>query len=162
MNARRLLSLAGLLLTVFSFAGATARAALPSLSFGDWQVYGSQLFIDFSGNFRTPSHVTVTRPGTVVDADSAFGNFRNRNATLTGHVVMHDNNGIMQSFAAGAAPSRAPSTLTCDELQIAAGTYIATGSVHFSQGSGSVSADRAILHGDTRQLELHGHVHLIE
>lgn len=152
-----------LAVTLAGQAAARPGASTPGFNFGDWQVTTSNLVFDWtSGNFNAPSHLTLVRPGSSVDADRAAGNFKSKNATLTGDVVLHDSSGMIASVASAASASHAPATLTCAELQIdgVSKTYVATGNVHFSQGGSSASADRAILHGDTHTIELHGNVHL--
>ena len=142
-----------------------ARAAAGSgagFSFSDWQVSTGQLDTNWSsGTFNTPGHIVLTRPGSSIEADHATGNFKTHQATLTGSVVLHDNNGVLTGFA-GQGPSHVPATLTCQNLYIdgPSKTYVATGNVFFSQGGRSVRADRAVMNGGTHDIHLYGHVQL--
>ena len=131
-------------------------------SFQDWNVNTDQFDFNWqSGAFSTPSHVTLTRPGSSIQADRAFGNQKQKQATLTGHVVLHDNSGVLTNFAGQTGPHQ-PATLTCENLTIdgVTKTYVATGDVHFMQGGSVVRADRAVMNGITHDLHLYGHVQL--
>lgn len=128
----------------------------------DWHVSTGQLDANWqSGAFNTPGRIVLTRPGSDISADRAVGNFKNHSATLTGNVVLHDNNGVLTNFA-GQGGSHAPATLTCDNLTIdgVIKQYVATGNVHFIQGGSDVRADRAVMNGITHDLHLFGHVQL--
>jgi lipopolysaccharide assembly outer membrane protein LptD (OstA) len=128
----------------------------------DWRVQTSQVDSNWqTGAFSVPNHLTLTRPGSDISADRAVGNFKTHSATLTGNVVLHDNNGVLTNFA-GQTGSHAPATLTCDNLTMdgVSKTYIATGNVHFVQGGSDVRADRAVMNGVTHDLHLYGHVQL--
>lgn len=128
----------------------------------DWHVETAQLDTNWqTGDFNVPNHLTLTRPGSQIQADRANGNFKNHSATLTGNVVLHDNNGVLTNFA-GQSGSHAPATLTCDNLTIdgVTKTYVATGNVHFLQGGSEVRSDRAVMNGVTHDLHLYGHVQL--
>lgn len=127
-------------------------------SFSDWHVATVQLDTNWqSGNFNAPQHIVLTRPGSDIQADRAVGNFKHHQATLTGHVLLHDNNGVLTNFA-GQTGSKQPATLMCDNLAIdgATKTYVATGSVHFTQGNSTVTADRAVMNGLTHDIHLYG------
>lgn len=131
-------------------------------SFSDWHVTTGQLDANWqSGTFTTPGRITLTRPGSDISADHASGNWKQHQATLTGNVVLHDNNGVLTNFA-GQTGSHAPATLTCDNLTIdgTTKTYVATGSVHFTQGGSDVHADRAVMNGLTHDIHLYGNVQL--
>lgn len=161
------LSLAALVLAAAVTVQAASRpvGTAAGFSFGDWQVTTSDFLFDWmSGNFNAPSHITLVRPGSSVQADRATGNEKSKNALLTGDVVLHDSSGMISSVASGSNPPHTPATLTCAQLQIdgISKTYVATGSVRFTQGGSSASADRAVLHGDTHLIELHGHVRLTQ
>ena len=133
-------------------------------SFSDWHVATGQLDANWqTGNFTTPGRVVLTRPGSDIEADHAIGNFKQHQATLNGHVVLHDNNGVLTNFA-GQPGSRAPASLTCDNLAIdgATKTYVATGNVHFTQGATEVRADRAVMNGLTHDIHLYGNVQLTQ
>lgn len=130
--------------------------------FSDWNVKTGQLDSNWqTGNFNAPGHIVLTRPGSKIDANRANGNFKTHSATLTGNVVLHDNNGVLTNFA-GQTGSKAPATLTCDNLTIdgKSKTYVATGNVHFIQGGSDVRADRAVMNGLTHDLHLFGNVQL--
>lgn len=133
-------------------------------SFSDWHVSTDQLDANWqSGAFNTPGHITLTRPGSDISADKANGNWKNHQALLTGHVVLHDTNGVLTNFA-GQASSHTPATLTCDNLNIngTTKTYIATGNVHFIQGPSDVRANRAVMDGITHEIHLFGGVQLTQ
>lgn len=148
------------LLLILAAAVASPPAPAPGagFSFSDWNVSTGQLDANWqNGNFTTPGRVVLTRPGSDIQADHATGNFKQHQATLTGHVVLHDNRGVLTNFA-GQTGSKAPATLTCDNLNIdgTTKTYIATGNVHFIQGASDVRADRAVMNGLTHDLHLYG------
>lgn len=127
-------------------------------SFADWHVATAQLDSNWqSGNFNAPQHIVLTRPGSDIQADRAVGNFKQHQATLTGHVLLHDNNGVLTNFASQTG-SKQPATLLCDNLAIdgVTKTYVATGNVHFTQGNSKVSADRAVMNGLTHDIHLYG------
>jgi lipopolysaccharide assembly outer membrane protein LptD (OstA) len=133
-------------------------------SFSDWHVTTGQLDANWqSGTFNTPGRIVLTRPGSDIQADRATGNFKQHQATLTGHVVLHDNNGVLTNFA-GQTGSKVPATLTCDNLNIdgTSKTYVATGSVYFKQGASEVRSDRAVMNGMTHDIHLYGHVQLTQ
>jgi lipopolysaccharide assembly outer membrane protein LptD (OstA) len=160
-------------------APAASRAAAPAptlapkgsgsgagFSFSDWHVSTGQLDANWqSGVFSTPGHITLTRPGSDISADRSNGNFKSHQATLTGHVVLHDNNGVLTNFA-GQPPSapHVPAMLTCDNLNIdgKSKTYIATGNVHFTQGPSEVRANRAVMDGISHDIHLYGNVQLTQ
>lgn len=156
----------GPVLTAVLLLGA-AKAPPPSaagagFSFSDWTVSTGQLDANWTtGAFTTPGHIVLTRPGNSIEADHASGNMKMHQTTLTGHVVLHDDNGALTGFA-GTGSSHVPATLTCDNLDIdgVSKTYTATGNVFFSQGGRSVRADRAIMNGATHDIHLFGHVQL--
>lgn len=169
MNRRSIFTL---LLTAAFCAGLTP-AAMPKpaggsatgFTFSDWQVSTSQFDYNWqSGAFNAPSHITLTRPGSEIQADRANGNGKTKQATLYGSVTLHDSNGVLTNFAGGSTGSHEPATLTCDTLQIdgVSKTYTAVGNVHFTQGRSSVTAQRAVMNGLTHQLNLYGGVHLIQ
>ena len=145
----------------FSMPASSGSAA--GFTFSDWQVSTAQFDYNWeSGAFNAPGHITLTRPGSNIEADRANGNSKTKQATLTGDVVLHDSNGVLTSFAGPGATSHEPATLTCSLLQIdgVSKTYTATGSVHFTQGPSTVTADRAVMNGFTHDLHLYGNVHL--
>lgn len=167
MNRRTLTAiLAVLLFTGQAAFGAPAKNANNSaVGFGlsDWHVSTGELDIQNyqTGDFTAPQPITLTRPGSSIHADRAVGNFVRKQATLTGNVVLHDDNGVLTKLS-GTGGSNKPATLTCDTLQIdgVSKTYTATGNVHFTQGGSQVSADRAVINGATHELHLYGNVQL--
>jgi lipopolysaccharide assembly outer membrane protein LptD (OstA) len=151
------------ILAVGLLAAAPNQAATHAgFTFGIWNVDTSQFDYNWqSGAFSSPAAITLTKTGSSIRADRAFGNNKTKQATLTGNVVLHDTSGAFGSLAGGPA-SRAPATLTCDNLTIdgASKTYVATGNVHFIQGTSDVRADRAVMNTLTHDVHLYGHVHL--
>jgi lipopolysaccharide assembly outer membrane protein LptD (OstA) len=166
MNARILATLAAALLLIAAVPKQKAPPALPGggagFSFSDWHVTTGELNANWeNGNFTTPGRIVLTRPGSDIQADHATGNFKRHQATLTGNVVLHDNNGVLTNFA-GQTGRPQPATLTCDNLNIdgTTKTYVATGNVHFTQGGSEVRADRAVMNGLTHDIHLYGNVQL--
>ncbi len=166
MNRRILATLAAALFLIAAAPKQKAPPAPPGagagFSFSDWHVTTGELNANWeNGNFSTPGRIVLTRPGSDIQADRAVGNFKTHQATLTGNVVLHDNNGVLTNFA-GQTGRPAPATLTCDNLNIdgTTKTYVATGSVHFIQGGSEVRADRAVMNGLTHDIHLYGHVQL--
>jgi len=134
-------------------------------SFQDWNVHTDQLDANWqSGSFNAPAHITLTRPGSDISADRAVGNFKQHQATLTGHVVLHDTNGVLTNFAGEARGSHEPAMLTCDTLNIEGTTkqYVATGNVYFKQGGSEVRAGRAVMDGITHEIHLYDNVQLTQ
>jgi lipopolysaccharide assembly outer membrane protein LptD (OstA) len=161
-----------IILTALALGAAPKPSAAPppapgggaGFSFSDWHVTTGQLDANWqSGNFNTPGRIVLTRPGSDIQADRATGNFKQHQATLTGHVVLHDNNGVLTNFA-GQTGNKAPATLTCDNLNIdgTSKTYVATGNVYFKQGASEVRSDRAVMNGLTHDIHLFGHVQLTQ
>ena len=145
--------------------GQLPQKAGAGFSFSDWHVSTDQLDANWqSGAFNTPGHIRLTRPGSDISADKSNGNWKNHQALLTGHVVLHDTNGVLTNFAGQATSSHVPATLTCDNLNIdgTTKTYIATGNVHFIQGPSEVRANRAVMDGITHQIHLFGGVQLTQ
>lgn len=169
MNRRILPTLAAaVLLTAQGAFAAAARSTPPppggaaGFSFSDWHVSTGEFNANWqTGNFTTPGRIVLTRPGSDIQADHANGNFKSKQATLTGNVVLHDNSGVLTNFA-GQTGSHQPATLTCDNLTIdgTSKTYVATGNVHFTQGGSQVSADRAVMNGLSHDIHLYGNVQL--
>lgn len=147
-----------------SASAAPGQAKGTGFSFSDWHVSTGQLDANWqTGIFSTPGQITLTRVGSDISADHAHGNWKTHQATLTGHVVLHDRNGVLTNFA-GETGSHRPATLLCDNL-IIDGTkksYIATGHVHFTQGTSTASADRAVMDGITHEIHLFGNVQLTQ
>lgn len=164
MNIFRAIFLCALALVGASAASlAAGGGSLAGFNFGEWQISTSEVNLNWdSGEFSVPSHLTLTRPGSDINADRASGNEKQKFATLYGRVVLHDARGGIAGIAGRG--SHAPATLTCDQLQMDGNSkiYTAIGTVHFSQGGSQAYSDRAVLNGITHQLQLHGHVHLIQ
>ena len=159
---KRIVSLVALTAFALGAAAAPPGAGGAGFSFSDWTVATGQLDVNWkTGVFSTPGHITLTRPGSSIDADHAVGNFKQHQSNLTGNVVLHDSNGVLTGFT-GPGASQQPATLTCDNLNIdgTTKTYTAVGNVYFSQGGRTVHADRAIMNGITHDIHLYGHVQL--
>ena len=157
MNIRRLTLIA----TAALLIAAAPRGQAAGFNFGDWNVNTSEFSLNYeTGNFSSPSLLTLTRPGNEVRADRGTGNYKTKQATLTGHVWLHDRSGTLTNFA-GAGGNK-PATLTCDTLQIdgISKIYTAIGRVHFTQGASFATADKAVMNGITHDLHLYGHVTL--
>lgn len=133
---------------------------------GEWNMVTDQLSANLaSGQFSAPDHVTLTRAdGSVITADRATGNYKQRQAALYGHVSMHDTSGTFGLKSAPTAQSRGPATLTSDELHLddAAHLYDASGNVHYEQADTKVDAQTAHLNDTTHQLDLTGKVHVVQ
>jgi lipopolysaccharide assembly outer membrane protein LptD (OstA) len=145
---------------------ASPSPAPASFDLGVWTVHASSIDANFkSGDFSTPNKVVMTRTGGDVTADRANGNYKKQMLYLNGHVVMHDNQGSVQSFAGGGTPrAPSPSTLTADKAQIdgAAKIYKAIGNVHYVQAETNVTADTGTLDDAAHTLLLEGAVHITE
>jgi lipopolysaccharide export system protein LptA len=120
-----------------------------------------------SGAFSAPDHVKMTRTdGSIIEADRATGNFKQHQASLFGHVSVHDASGTfgLKSAQGTQAQSRGPATLTSDELRVNNDTrlYDASGNVHFTQGDTNVDAQTAHLNDATHVLTLTGKVHIVQ
>jgi lipopolysaccharide assembly outer membrane protein LptD (OstA) len=115
-----------------------------------------------TGDFEMPHKVHLTRPGTDAVADSAHGNSKLGTASLVGNVVVHDSGNAPEAGAQNGYNGSGPATLLCDQLEIDAKAklYTATGHVHFTQGTRSGTADRAVLNRGSGMLHLEGSVHL--
>lgn len=162
MNLRLLATLLAAALIAAAPKPAPSPRSAVGFGFSDWNVKTGQLDSNWqTGAFTAPGHIVLTRPGSEIDADRANGNFKTHSAILTGSVVLHDNNGVLTNFA-GQPGSKAPATLTCDNLTIdgTSKTYVAIGHVHFVQGGHDVRADRAVMNGLTHDLHLYGNVQL--
>lgn len=159
---KRFFSIILLIASAFTVGGASASPVAPAVSFGEWNVEGSNFVMNWTtGEFSSPTHVTMTRPGNSISADTLSGNEKQKTALLTGNVVIHDDRGTLTGGAPGGGGG--PSTLTCDRLAVDGTTkiYTAEGNVRFVQGGRQAYADRATMNGFTHVLELHGHVRLI-
>lgn len=128
-------------------------------NFGDWQVNTGEFVFNYqSGTFNAPSPIVLTRPGNEIRANRGSGNYKTKQATLSGNVWLRDQTGALTGLAG--AHGNQPATLTCDTLQIdgVSKIYTAMSNVHFTQGSSYVTADRAVMNGITHDLHLYGHV----
>lgn len=133
---------------------------------GVWTVHASLLDVNFkSGDFSTPNQVTMTRDGGDITADRASGNYKSKNSTLYGHVVVHDTQGNFAGISSTKpAQSRGPSKLTADQVNIngAGKIYTATGNVHYVQADTTVDADKGVLNDTTHDLDLTGNVKITQ
>jgi lipopolysaccharide assembly outer membrane protein LptD (OstA) len=112
-----------------------------------------------TGDFTIPSPFTASRQGINISGDRASGNASSKRIRVDGHITAHIARSI--SLAGEAAGSgKGPSTLTCDHLEIDAGSrhYHATGNVHYVQGARSMTADGADLDEASNQMRLEGNV----
>jgi lipopolysaccharide assembly outer membrane protein LptD (OstA) len=142
-------------------AGAKTQAKV-----GEWNMATAQLNANLrTGAFSAPQHVTLTRQdGSVVTADRATGNYRQKQASLYGHVSVHDASGTFGLKSAQKSSSRGPATLTADQLQLNDTTHIydASGNVHYEQGDTTADAQTAHLNDTTHELQLTGKVHVVQ
>ncbi len=171
---RSLARIAPALAATFLLLAATHPAARPTASpaaksqahftFGEWNIHTA--LVDFNlktNDFSAPQHVLVTRDGTTIDADRANGNAKSGQATLFGHVVLHDQNGNLGGLSSAKnASGRGPATLTADKMTIDEKTriYTAVGYMHYTQADTIVDAQSGKLNDITHELDLHGNVHV--
>ena len=155
-----------LLSIVALLAAAPASKAGSTAKIGEWNLQTDELSANMlSGTFSAPHKVTLTRAdGSVVVADRANGNYKQRQANLFGHVSMHDASGTFGLKSASGGASHGPATLTADALRLndAARLYDANGNVHYEQGETTADAQRAHLNDATHDLELAGKVHVVQ
>jgi lipopolysaccharide assembly outer membrane protein LptD (OstA) len=140
----------------------------PAAKIGEWNLQTDRLSVNLAtGAFSAPDHVTLTRAdGSVIVADRATGNYKQHQASLYGHVSVHDVSGtfgLKSAQTANAAQPRGPATLTSDQLQLddASHLYDASGNVHYEQGETKVDSQLAHLNDATHQLDLTGKVHVV-
>lgn len=140
---------------------APAPPGAATAAFGVWTVHTTNVDAKGNGPFTVPNKLTILRPGGDAAADRATGNYKTKKLTLYGNVVVHDSQGAFDA-AGGANRNHAPSTLTCDQLQIdnVAKVYIAIGNVHYSQAESSGAADKATMNDLEHTLLLEGNVHV--
>lgn len=135
-----------------------------NFNFGEWNVKTSLVDFNMKSNaFSAPQHVTVSRNGTTIDADRATGNAKSGQATLLGHVILHDKNGDLGGLTSTKkATGRGPATLTADKMTIDEKTriYAAQGHMHYTQADTTVDAARGTLNDSTHVLNLYGNVHV--
>lgn len=158
----------------FTLAAAALLAAIApkppaaQTKIGEWNLQTDQLTANLAtGAFNAPDHVTLTRAdGSVIQADHANGNYKQRQATLAGHVSVHDASGtfgLKSAQTTNPGQPRGPATLASDQLKLddAARLYDAAGNVHYEQGATKVDAQTAHLNDATHQLDLSGKVHVV-
>ncbi len=138
-----------------------------SFALGEYNVSTSALDLNYqNGDFTAPNHVTLTRPNppSDINADRATGNYKRKSATLVGHVVLHDSSGFSSLSSAKSEGTHAPATLITDQLEIdgISKVYVATGHVHFTQGTTIVDAEKGTLNDRTHILHLTGNVHITQ
>jgi lipopolysaccharide assembly outer membrane protein LptD (OstA) len=154
------------LLVIAAFALTAAAAKGTGAKIGTWTMTTVELNANLqSGAFSAPKHVTLERPdGSTVDADRATGNYKQKQATLYGHVTVHDASGTFGLKSAQQSSSHGPATLTADQLQVNDATHIydAAGSVHYEQGDTTADAQTAHLNDVTHELQLTGKVHVVQ
>jgi hypothetical protein len=147
-------------------SGAPSAKGPDTFQVGVWTVHATLLDVNFkSGDFSTPNQVTMTRGGGDITADRASGNYTRKDATLYGHVVMHDTEGNFAGLSSTKpAKSKGPSTLTADQVHIdgVGKVYTAIGNVHYVQADTTVDADKGVLNDITHDLDLTGHVHIVQ
>jgi lipopolysaccharide assembly outer membrane protein LptD (OstA) len=136
------------------------------LQVGVWTVRVTQLDVNFkNGNFSTPDRVVMTRDSGDITGDRASGNYKSKEFTIYGHVVMHDTQGNFAGVSSTKpAQSRGPATLTADQVHIdgAAKVYTATGNVHYVQADTTTDADKGTLDDTSHDLDLVGNVHIVQ
>jgi lipopolysaccharide assembly outer membrane protein LptD (OstA) len=161
-------------LLVLTAAALIAAAPKPSpsaangtqFSVGVWTVHMTSVDVNFkNGDFSTPNKVTMNREGGDITGDRANGNYKTKNATIYGHVVMHDSQGNFAGLSStSASSSRGPSTLTADQVNIdgTAKIYTATGNVHYVQADTTVDSAKGVLNDASHTLDLQGNVHIVQ
>ncbi|GAC1504108.1 MAG: hypothetical protein NVS1B14_09850 [Vulcanimicrobiaceae bacterium] len=142
----------------FASGEALAGPGGAQFTFGDWHVHTAVVDLnEKTGLFSVPGHILLTRPTGDINADKASGNFKQKQTTLAGHVVVHDSQGgAFANFGTGQEPNGVPSTLTTDQLEIdsLSKMYVATGNVHYTQGARTIEAQKGTLDDNTKDLTL--------
>jgi len=137
-----------------------------SFKVGVWTVRMTQVDVNFkTGNFSTPDRVEMTRESGDITGDRASGNYKTKDVTIYGHVVMHDTQGNFAGLSSTKpAHSRGPATLTADQVHIdgTAKVYTATGTVHYVQADTTTDADKGTLNDLSHDLDLVGNVHIVQ
>lgn len=170
MNARK----AAVSLVLLAAAGGALASAAPkkaappaksSATIGAWTLKTTEIEANLkTGRFKAPKHVTMTRAdGSIVEADSATGNYRKKQAVLSGNVSVHDASGTF-GLKSASAVKHDPATLTADTVKVDDVTHLydADGSVHYVQGQTTVDAQKAHLNDITHRLDLSGKVHVVQ
>lgn len=133
---------------------------------GVWTVRMTQVDVNFkSGDFSTPERVVMTRESGDITGDRASGNYKTKDVTIYGHVVMHDTQGNFAGISSTKPThSRGPATLTADQVHIdgTAKVYTASGSVHYVQADTTTDADKGTLNDLSHELDLVGNVHIVQ
>jgi len=133
---------------------------------GVWTVHMSSVDLNWkTGDFSTPTRVTMTQGSGDITGDRASGNFKNKTATLYGNVVMHDPEGNFAGLSSTKpAHSRGPATLTADQVHIdgIGKVYTAIGNVHYVQADTTVDADKGVLNDISHELDLQGHAKIVQ
>lgn len=127
---------------------------------GFYRVETDTIVSQRNGDFQMPHKVTFSRPGSDGTADSGAGNDKRGTMTLRGNVVLHDNGNAQEAASNDQYAKGGPATLTCDALDVDSKKkiYIATGHVHFVQGTREAVADKGTLDRSSGALRLEGHV----
>ena len=145
--------------------GAAAGAGT-TFNVGVWTIHMSSVDVGFkTGDFSTPNQVTMTREGGDISGDRANGNYKTKDMSLFGHVVMHDSQGNFAGLSdTKATSSRGPATLTADQVHIdgTAKVYTATGNVHYVQADTTVDSAKGTLNDAAHDLYLEGNVHIVQ
>jgi lipopolysaccharide export system protein LptC len=145
---------------------ASPSAGPDTFKVGVWTVHMSSVDVNFkTGDFSTPNKMTMNRDGGDITADRGSGNYRTKQATLYGNVVLHDTEGNFAGLSSTKpAQSKGPSTLTADQVHIdgIGKIYTATGNVHYVQADTTVNADKGVLNDLTHDLDLRGNVKIVQ
>lgn len=146
--------------------GASPTAGPDQIQVGVWNVHSSLMDVNFkTGDFSTPQRITMTRDGGDITADRASGNFKTKQMTLYGNVVLHDTEGNFAGLSSTKpAHSKGPATLTADQVHIdgVGKVYTATGNVHYVQADTTVDADTGVLNDVAHDLDLKQNVKIVQ
>jgi len=112
----------------------------------------------------TGARIHLHQPGTEIDADTLVGNLASKQYTVAGHVVVHDDPKVDKKLDTSTTQSDEPIELHADRLAVdeIAKRYAAHGSITFTQGDRSGSADDATLDDRTHDLDLTGNARVAE
>jgi lipopolysaccharide transport protein LptA len=102
--------------------------------------------------------VHLHRPGTEIDADALSGNTAKKIYTVTGNVVVHDDPKVDKNVDTSVVESDDLIELHADRITVdeVSKRYEAKGSIRFTQGPRSGSADAATLDDRAHTLDLTG------
>ncbi len=141
-------------------APASASPGLPSFETPEYRIETDDISYKGNGDFTMPHHVSLTRPGSDAVADRAEGNQKRGTIKLFGNVVVHDNGKAPEAGDNDEYAKGGPSTLSCDQLDVdsKAKIYIASGHMHFEQGTRKAEAERGVLNRGSGMLHLEGEV----